>query len=475
MCEDTHGAQSAALKKVLFISYIYPPLGGSGVQRSLKFSKYLPEFGWQPYVVCGDDPDVFGDGLDESLLEEIPPVVKVWRRKFIDPLGLRKTAHRLLKIPQRRADGAHAAHNRVRTGNPDEKPAEVTRNPLKKALRGLLRIVSLPLSPFEFPPVDAALYWALAIVPGCLRLIRREQIDLIFSTSFPYSDHLAGCLLKKLSGLPWVADFRDPWTQNPSARNTGWRRRVDGWLELKVLWTAGRVIGVSDGYTQAMRGLAPERDEQHFVTITNGFDSPDLKKEVDSRREKPPPGFTRLVHLGKVYDGTALAFLHGIEAIGEAAACLSIRFIGGLPQAEQRYLNSHTLAASILQEPRLPHGRVVQARQEADVLLLFVLPQARRSGHIPGKLFEYLACGRPVLLIGQPGDASDLIEESGVGYCVPGDRVDEIAGILSLIASRPQIFRERYYHPRTDVIARYERRALAGRLAEVFKELVDEG
>ncbi|OGO29111.1 MAG: hypothetical protein A2Z16_08280 [Chloroflexi bacterium RBG_16_54_18] len=476
------------LNKVLIISFIYPPLGGSGVQRTLKFSKYLPELGWQPFVVCCDDPQVFAHGLDKNLLSEIPSSVQVWRRPFVDPLSLRRRVHRLLKIPLREADSRGYASGlqpeiaepptseemqETREKGTQPQPAEERgRRSPANGLRRLLQLLSAPLSPIEFPAVDAALYWALAIVSGCLRLIRDEQIELIFSTSFPYSDHLAGYMLKKLSGLPWVADFRDPWTQNPGARNTGWRYRVDGWLEKQVLKSADRVIGVSPGYTQGLRELATGRPAEGFFTIENGYDAADMQPVSDTLKSKPLPGCSRIGHFGKVYDGTALPFLKGIEAIGEAASSLSIRFVGGLAPAEQAFLREHSQAAQIWVEPRRAHERVVEAMQMADVLLLFVLPELKRSGHIPGKMFEYLASGTPVLLIGQQGDASDLLEESGAGLFVPAGDPVAIAEALRMVAEDPAAFQKKYFHPRPEVVRRFERRALTGRLVEVFEELV---
>lgn len=146
-----------------------------------------------------------------------------------------------------------------------------------KGLRRLIQILTAPLAPFEFPLVDAGLYWALAIIPGCLHLIRQEKIDVIYSTSFPCSDHVTGYLLKKLTGLTWVADFRDPWTQNASARNSGWRFRLDQWVESRLLHTADRVIGVTPTYTAELHRLPPNRPETHFVTIENGYDLADFR------------------------------------------------------------------------------------------------------------------------------------------------------------------------------------------------------
>ena len=457
------------MKKVLMLAFIYPPLGGSGVQRTLKFSKYLPEFGWQPSVVCSDDPQVFQHGLDPSLLAEIPASVRVWRRRFVDPLGFRRRLQKLLGRPGGAADEP-APLAAAQPGQADDKLAS-------PGWRRLLRALASPLAPFEFPPVDAALYWALAIVPGCLKLIRREKIDVIYSTSFPYSDHVAGYLLKKLTGKPWVADFRDPWTQNASARNTGWRYRVDQWVEQKVLHTADRVIGVTPSYTADLLRLAPGRPAEHFVTIENGYDQADFP-EQSALPEAPTAaaegcGQVTLAHVGFVYHGTALPFLRALEALGPAGAKLKVRFVGGLPADETAWLADHAPAAQVTVEPRRPHAAALEVMRRADVLLLFALGGQGKSGHYPGKLFEYMASGRPILMIGPEGDAAELVQGSGTGCFVEANKPAQLLEVLQLLARQPEQFFQQHYQPQPEVILRYERKALTRRLAALFDEQVD--
>lgn len=439
------------------VAYIYPPLGGSGVQRTLKFSKYLPELGWQPYVVCGDDGQVFGDGLDPSLAAEIPASAQVWRRRWVNPLGLRRWVQG--KLGMTMANPGPASGEAAAGGG--DRP---------RGRRRLWQMLAAPLGPFEFPAVDAALYWALAIVPGCLRLIRREKIDLIYSTSFPYSDHVTGYLLKKLSGKPWVADFRDPWTQNASARNQGWRYRVDQWVEGRVLRTADRVIGVTPSYTADLRRLAAGRAADDFVTIENGYDGADFSFAQGGESEASEK--VRLAHVGFVYDGTALPFLRAVEALGEAGARLQMRFVGGLGATERGWLAGRQLAAEVRVEPRRPHQEALQVMREADVLLLFVIPGEPESGHYPGKLFEYLVSGRPILLVGSPGEAARLVEQSGTGYFVDARDEAGMVNALKELSLGPDRFRQAHYHPRAEMIGDYERRALTGKLVEIFDQVL---
>jgi glycosyltransferase involved in cell wall biosynthesis len=486
------------VKSVLIIAFIYPPLGGSGVQRTLKFSKYLPEFGCQPYIVCSDDPDIFQHGLDASLLAEIPSEARVWRRPFVSPLGFRRRVQKLLRLEPRNEIAPLRLSQSALAMSKSERA--------EKGSRRWFQALTRPLAPFEFPPVDAALYWALAIVPGCLRLIRREKIDVILTTSFPYSDHIAGYLLKKLSGKPWVADFRDPWTQNASARNCGWRYQVDQWIEQRVLRTADRVIGVTPSYTTDLRRLAPRRSGEHFLTIENGYDLADFNRSEASLRgaQRPsdpefaqaeiaplrlaqsafamtgetlagsrrnPEQPVRLAHVGYLYDGTALPFFQALEALGPLGRRLQVRFIGGLAPQETRWLENHPLPAQVLVETRRPHFEAVQAMRAADVLLLFVLAGFPNSGHYPGKIFEYLASGNPILLVGSDGDAAELVRRSGTGRFVPADNLQAIVATLGQLSKDYADFKREVYQPRPEVVTSFERKALTGKLVAALNEI----
>jgi glycosyltransferase involved in cell wall biosynthesis len=450
----------AVPKKALFIAYLFPPIGGSGVQRTAKFVKYLPGFGWQPLVVCGDDGDVFQDGWDPTLLEEIPAEARVWRTRFVSPLGFRRRVQRMFRI--RPAGQAPPAQSDPPLSAPPASPSPARR---------LARLLAAPLGPLEFPPVDAALYWALSILPLCRRVIAVEKPDLIFTTSFPYSDHLAGYLLKRMTGLPWVADFRDPWTQNAFAGNRGWRREVDQWLERRVLETADKIIGVTPTYTQGLRELATGRPADDFLTIENGYDQADFSAQADHLAGESN-GRVRIAHVGKVYAGSAGPFLQALCGLApQESARLKVVFVGGLPQADRQCLQGHLPGAAIEVTERVPHPQAIEHMRRADAILLTIDGGPAWQGHYPGKLFEYLASGTPILMLGPRGDAARLVQDSGAGCFVPADDAQALAEALRLLAADPGEFRRCYYHPRPEVIARYERQALTQRLAAVYDAL----
>ena len=454
--------------KVLVIAYIFPPLGGSGVQRTTKFVKYLPQFGWEPLVVCGDNGEVFGDGYDPTLLAEIPAETKIWRVPFVSPLALRRGVQRRLGIqPQ---GGAHTRHEPSSAG--EGSPAQVS--PPVSLPRRLANLLALPLHPFEFPPVDAALYWALSIIPLCRRIITREKVDVIYTTSFPYSDHVTGLILKRLTGLPWVADFRDPWTQNASAKNEGWRRAWDQSFERKILNAANVVIAATPSYTQGFRQLAKNRPARDFITIENGYDENDLLQPDNQLTDHDIKRSTVIAHVGLVYDGTLNPFLNALKQLDPPATkALMIQFVGGVSQTDRSWIRKNLPDLQCEVIPRVPHQRAIQYMREADVVLLPIGSGQVWQGHYPGKLFEYMASGTPILMLGPDGDAAHLVRESGTGYFISASDPDEIVHTLRLLAEDLDGFVNRFYRPNWEIISCYERKALTQRLASAFNRLVN--
>ncbi len=452
--------------RVILIAYVFPPLGGSGVFRTIKFVKYLPQVGWDPVVVCGDHGRLFGLADDPTLLHDVPREAHVIRTRFVSPYGLRARLRRLFHVAPSIA--GQAAPEPV--GGDDTEGAS---NSLRPASELLVRLGRL-LAPLEHPPIDAAFYWALSIVPLCCRLIEEENIDVIYTSSSPYSDHITGWILKLLTGKPWVADFRDPWTQVHNYKNHGLRRSFDLLAEQCVLRGADRVIAVTPSQTQGLRNLVPKQEPLKFTTIENGFDLDDFV--LDGKMLKVPsrnPGNrTVLSYVGINREGTAIEFLDALARLGPAGKALTVRFVGGLAAQELAWLQERSMDARVEVIGRVPHPEAVQYMQTSDVLLMILGDGARWKRIYPGKLFEYMAARKPVILTGPEGDASDLLEVSGIGVRLPLERPDEALSMLRLLAADPSAFRERYYHPKPEIIARYDRRALTERLAAIFDELV---
>lgn len=452
------------MRKVLLIAYYFPPIGGSGVQRPTKFVKYLPEFGWQPYVISTDRP--YGDGAegrDETLLADIPPGVSVWRVPTPQPQPVHRLAQWVGWRPRQ------AAATAAIIGAPAESPARtVEALPLSTRLR---RALLAPLYLVQDPPVDPALYWALRIVPLAREIIRRERIDVVLTTVPPWSALIAGALLRRLTGRPWVADFRDPWTDNEfTYAPTPRRRRFDELLERRLLDAADAVISVTPPCLEGLRRKT-RRDDKPFVLIPNGWDRDDFPDLAAVRAGLPPPapadGRIVLLHPGSAYQGEPLPLLAALDRLateGVALDRLCFHFIGYVHPADRQAIAGSPHARLFRLDPqRVPHDEALRLMREAHVLLLLL---RRGSSASSGKIFEYMVSGRPVLASGAPeGVAGQMVRACGIGRVVAPEDVGEMARVLRQIATDYRRFAAQVYRPNWGEIEKYERRSLAGDLA----------
>lgn len=428
--------------KVLLITYYYPPMGGAGVQRALKFSKYLGEFGITPVVLAAHDPSYT---RDESLLAEVPSGMKVLRiehRPLLQRLLARRTAHAAAKPA---AGSARATGSRR----------------LRDAALGAYAAIRFP---------DDKADWARRAFEPALALLRDEGIDLIFSTAPPMSTHALAFRLAQRTGLPWVADYRDLWTENPGYVAPGWRRALDRRTEAAWLRRAAGIVTVTPSWQQAFAqrlGAACPA-----VCIPNGYDEADF--EALPTVERTDDAF-RLVHTGSFYGprdpGT---LLDGVAAYLRAAAPsnrrLVLRLVGSMGQRfAQRLARFEIEHPGVIEHlPYRPHREALLEMQAADALLLVVgagqgvQHGAVVAGTLPGKVFEYLRADRPILLLGdEHGDAAQLVRQHAAGWIADETRPERIAHALHEMM-RPGTSPAR---PSTAEVVAFERRALAGELA----------
>jgi len=446
------------MHKVLFIAYFFPPIGGSGVQRPAKFVKYLPLFGWQPYVIATDH--VGGsEGVDESLLADVPPGVQVWRISTPHPQPVTKL---------QRWVGYHPP-SPAPPGTAIQSVSGRRRNLFRRVRRAILS----PLYLIQEPPVDRMLWWSLRIVPLAYQIIRRAGIEVIFTTSPPWSLLLTGLVLKKVTGCPWVADFRDPWTTDQMRYpHRGWRRRLDSRLERLCLNVADRVVTVMPTWRDDLRRQAgTPTDCERFLLITNGFDHDDFVG-IPSRTIDRLDGKVVLFHAGSLYRGALMPLLQAFEHLEPAIADrLRVQLIGYLHPDDEAQLSCSSVGRLFAYQPdRIGHPEAISRMREAHVLLL-PMP----FDYYPGKVFEYMQVGRPVLAIAQPGAGADLVREVGIGCVVPPNDVDRLAHLLCQIALDYEGFVHQHYQPNWQMISQFDRRVLTGRLTEVFEEVARSG
>lgn len=428
--------------KLLLLAYHYPPMGGAGVQRPLKFSKYLGDEGVQVTVLSALET---GYLRDESLLAEIPASVSVQRLEHT-PL--------LQRLTRRRA--GNAAPAAAASASPAPRPAW---RDAALAVYGAL----------QWPDDKAG--WARRAFADATRLVREQGIDLILSSAPPVSSHRLAAKVAAACGIPWVADWRDLWTDNPAYAAPAWRRGADRALEARLLASAAGVVTVTPTLQRVLAAKLGGRRE--VALIPNGYDEADFEGAVPAPAE---PGLFRVVHAGTLYGHQSplpllLAADRVLTAQPALAQRLRLRLVGQVGARFETMLAEFDSVHPGVLERRgyVAHHEAVAEMLGADLLLLIIGGGASARGVLSGKVFEYLRTRRPVLLIGPTeGDAAQLLRAHAACRVAEEGDVAGIAAALSAAlaggfgaapeAARPELF---------------ERRALTAQLAVFLQRCAD--
>ncbi|MCB9850119.1 MAG: glycosyltransferase [Phycisphaerales bacterium] len=434
-------------RRVLMISCAFPPTGGPGVQRSAKFAKYLPQHGWTPIVCAADHmPDL---PYDTSLLSDLSDKLAVHRIQLFDPRS-RLRAYQ------------------TRSGKLTAKLAWWSERLLTRALAN-----AIP---------DHMLIWALRSYRVCRRIIEDgdntgQPINAIYSSYSPASNHLLGYWLRCVTGLPWIADFRDLWTDDYCYPHAGrWRKRIDRALEQRFLESADAVIGVTDGQRDVLRAHLPHSPEK-FTTITNGADLADfanVNSGVARRKLHGPESNFVLTFTGWfLSDRVSEGLINGIARFGQWTKSQQQRFILRIVGAVSDSMVRRFRDAGVTVDTvgYLPHAEAVEHMAAADALLLLV-PEGRNAATlIPGKLFEYLASQRHILLVAPPGesDAANVL-----AACRTGTRAEHNTD--SVFAALQKLWQQwQEGRPLTgcdpEHLEPFTRQQLAGQLADVLSKV----
>jgi glycosyltransferase involved in cell wall biosynthesis len=383
------------MPKILMIAFHYPPLcGSSGIHRTLSFSRYLPEYGWQPIILTAHPRAYPQIGTDR--LHDIPRRVLVTRAFALD-------AARHLAIR-----GAH------------------------------LRWLALP---------DRWVSWWLGAVPRGLRLLRQHRPAVIWSTYPIATAHLIGLTLHRLTGIPWVADFRDPMTERDPLTGIEYPldpaiRRANAWIERPAVKYCARAVFTTPGtlrmYAERYPALSPSR----WALIANGYDEEDF--QAAERTLMPRASANKrivLVHSGVLYPAArdphaffaALAALRQAGEISPSNLKVVLRASGD-EEHYRRYLRGSGLEDIVVLAPSIPYHEALVEMLNADGLLIFQASNC--NWQIPAKLYEYLRARRPIFAMTDPdGDTAVTLREAGVNAIVPLDSKEQIAhGLLDFIA-----------------------------------------
>ena len=382
-------------KKVLIITYYWPPAGGPGVQRVLKFAKYLPQFGWQPIILTvknGDYP-----AIDKSLISEIPQGCKVYTTKSIEPFNLYR------KFTRKKSNEKIPTF--VLNNNDNE-------NIIDRIAKWIRANLFIP---------DARIGWQPFLVREGLKVIEKEKPTVIFSSSPPHSLQLGALRLARKTGLRWVADFRDPWTdafwqKDANLIRSNRSKNKDISLERSVLKSANFIISVSDSINDLFKSKI---DRNNYFTIPNGFD------DTDFINQWSPSEKFRITYTGNVGKDQDLNNLFSAISVlsEEIKNLLEINFFGGLHQSVIDNIRKYNLINLIKINPYITHDKNIEIITNSDLLLLSIPNVPNNNGIVTGKLFEYLATGNFILGIGpKDGDAAEILQETGTGIMLDFDK-----------------------------------------------------
>ena len=436
------------MKRVLIISYYWPPTGGSGVQRWVKFAKYLPSEGWQPVIYTPENPEQLA--IDESLAAEIPAEVEVIKTRIVEPYEIYKKL--------------------LRKSGHSKEAVEV--NPVNAQNKSFLQKVAMWVRGNLFRP-DPRCMWIGPSVRFLKKYLKEHPVDLIVSTGPPQSMHLIGRRLALETGLPWIADFRDPWTKIFYFKHLSMTPGTERWhkkMEKKVLDDTSAVVAVSPLVQQEFQAMTSTRVE----LITNGFDECDFAAEPCHEAEGGSDNEFCVTHTGLfAADGNPTVLW---EVLAEKCAsdnafrkALKIKLIGKTDDSILTALNEAGLSECVKNIGYLPHSEAVEQQRNASLLILPLRKEPEYKAVLPGKLFEYLASRRPVLGIGQKDGAMAMIlNETKTGVVLDWEDREAIARHIDSCWEKH--LAGKLVTDGAD-ISQFTRRSLTNRMAQLFDSL----
>jgi glycosyltransferase involved in cell wall biosynthesis len=424
-------------RSVLIVVHDYPPIYSAGTERVLKFSQYLPNFGYRPIILTTRR---YGS-LENDTERDVHRADDLVHALF-SPLR----RHRALGV---------AAEEQVRI-------ATLEPGSTLGRLRDELMIP------------DTKLGWRIPAVSLGKRLLAQRRPDIIFSSSPPETAHLIAGTLARGSGTPWVADLRDGWLFEPPVprlRQGRLRRSIEGRMERAMATTAGAVVSVTDPITDDLASRYGGRIGR-TVTISNGYDASDFATLV---RRRPPDGLFRLIYTG-AFSGSsqgrsADALFAAIATIlrEDANTPLRLEIVGPTTDQERDAARVHGIEGLVSFVPPVPRREAYQRQVDADALLLVTAPGVRSVA--TSKLYDYIGAGRPVLALAQDNAAAQIVERFGLGLAVPAADSGAIAAATLELMRRDAA--EYEWPGFAEARRRFERRSLTAALAKLFDELLE--
>ncbi len=388
-------------KRMLLVSYLFPPIGGGGVPRPLKMAKYLAESGWEVHVLTA--PDVYHATRDNSLLKELPANVIVHRAKEFNLIKSMRPVQ--AETPKKNASSSGGAQ------------ASGVKRLIKQQVVPVLKKVKNTLT---IP--DDMIGWLPDAVKVGEEVIRKYNIPVMFSTSGPYTCHLVARKLKRKTGIKWIADFRDPWTQNMHRSGVAWREAWEERMERSVMAESDAVTTVTHGFAANFTKKFA-REIKRIEVIHNGFDPEDYRHI----EEPPQDGKFTLAYPGIFYkERNPRLLLQAVAELIEEGKIdrqqLKLQFAGvfDYPGYTDNMDAVHRLRLEDVVEVmgNLPHKQALSMMKGADVLMLIGDTAPGSGVYIPGKLYEYMAIGHPILALSVEGESTNIIRKFELGEVV---------------------------------------------------------
>lgn len=423
-------------KKLLIITYYWPPAGGPGVQRWLKFVKYLPDFGIQPIVYVPENPTY--PIVDENLVKEVSEKAVILKQKIFEPYQL----------------AAVFSKNKTKKISSGIIPNQKKQSFLDKVFLWIRGNLFIP---------DARVFWVKPSVSYLEKYILEHGIDTIVTSGPPHSLHLIGLKLKQKLKVNWVADFRDPWTTigyHKSLRLSDYAAKKHKALEYKVLNTADTILVTSKTTKTEFEAIT----NKPIVVITNGYDVEKVEKQALDTKFS-------LAHIGSFLSerNPKLLWESLIELIDEVPDFkkhLEIKLIGAVSQEVLETITQFGLNSYLNNLGYVSHAEAVAHQRKSQVLLLIEINSEETKSIIPGKLFEYMVSNRPIIAIGPKGsDFAEIITDTNTGVFF--DYSDKLK-LKSVILSFYNQFLEGKLQADGVGLQKYSRKNLTNELAKLL-------
>lgn len=378
------------MKRALIITYYWPPSGGGGVQRWLKMSAFMRKYGWEPVIYTPENPAF--DVKDNSLMADVDPSIEIIKTKIFEPIEVFQSAFKLIgKKPPQQKDFISDRNSSI-----------------------FQRFATYVRGNYFIP--DPRVTWVAPSVRFLRNYLKNHPVDVIITTGPPHSMHLIGLhLKKKFPGISWVSDFRDPWSEwdllDVLKTKKGARKKHQE-LEKKVLQLSDLVVSISPYHVDRLIALGAKKC--HLVN--NGYDARDFEATSKQRTD-----YFLIRHLGSVDElrdprPFVLALDYLLDQKKIERDDLKMEFIGPVNNAFRDFIKEKKLDDIISFHPAVPHSSVVKLYRSSTLLLLILAHSEIAIGNMPGKMYEYMASGTPILGIGpENGDAASLIHSTSSG------------------------------------------------------------